>query len=451
MFFNFLIKIGLKFGIDGAIGYTVLTRILQSIGGLVTIVFIALFLSQAEQGYYYTFGSIIAIQVFFELGLNSIITQYVAHEAVHLKWLSNAELTGNSLHLSRLSSLLRFCIKVYGFLAFILFIALVISGYVFFTRYHHGIDHVFWQFPWILVSFSTSLMFIVSPILAFIEGLGQVKEVAKLRFIQTLLNICTIALVFVFDGRLLALVIASLVSFSILSGNILFSNKKKLLLFIYHAKTKWSVDYWKEIYPYQYKIALSWISGYLLFQLFNPVLFAFEGPKVAGQMGMTLTALNGISSLSMSWISTKVPLYSSLIATKTFERLDSIFNQTLKQLSLVNFLLIVAFLSIIYMLNQLKLPLASRFLDAIPLILLCVVTFANQFIFSWGTYLRCHKKEPFLINSIVIGLLCALSTLLLGKYFGLMGIVIGYSIISVAIGLPWGYVIFKTKKIEWHG
>jgi len=450
MIYNLIKKYCNYIGIDGAIGYTILARIIQASGGLITIVFIALFLSQDQQGYYYTFGSLIAIQVFFELGLNSIITQYVAHETAHLTWNSNVELSGNEQHLSRLSSLLRFCLRIYGFLALMLFIALEISGYIFFTKYQHGTENVFWQSPWLLVAFSTSLMFVISPILAFIEGLGKVKEIAKLRFIQTLINIATIVLIFALNGGLFALGIASLVSFAILTGGVLFSYKKNLLLFIYRTKNKWNVDYWKEIFPYQYRIALSWISGYFIFQLFNPVLFATEGPKIAGQMGMTLTAMNGISSLSMSWISTKSPTFSRLIALKNYQELDRLFNKTLRQLSIVNFTLILIFISLIYVLNLLNLPIANRFLNATPLVFLCLVTFANQFTFSWATYLRCHKKEPFLINSIVIGLLCASSTLILGKYFGLWGIVSGYSVISILIGLPWGYYIFKTKKLEWH-
>ena len=210
-------KLVFKFGIDGAIGYTVLARIISVTGGLITIVFIALFLSEEEQGYYYTFGSIIAIQVFFELGLNGIITQYVAHETAHLKWSSNIELSGNEQHLSRLSSLLRFCIKVYGILALVLFIVLEISGYVFFTRYHQGIENVSWQFPWALIALTTSLIFIVSLLLSFIEGLGKVKEVAKIRVIQAIINISVIGLVFAFKGGLYALGIASLASFFILS------------------------------------------------------------------------------------------------------------------------------------------------------------------------------------------------------------------------------------------
>jgi hypothetical protein len=89
---------------------------------------------------------------------------------------------------------------------------------------------------------------------------------------------------------------------------------KHLLLNIWSALDSERVSYKLDILPYHWKIALSWVSGYFIFQLFNPVLFATEGAVVAGQMGMTISVLNGIQALSMSWISTKVPLCSGLIA-----------------------------------------------------------------------------------------------------------------------------------------
>lgn len=443
-------KIAKRIGIDGAIGYTVLARIIQAGGGLITLALIAILLSKEEQGYYYTFGSIIAIQIFFELGLNGIITQYVAHEIVHLQWVSETKLSGSEDHLSRLSSLLHFCFKVFRALAAILFIILSISGFVFFNKYKQSTNDIHWQLPWILLALSTSLMMLINPVLAFLEGLGKVKEIAKIRFVQQTANIVCIALVFILHGSLFALGVASLVSFLILSGSIVFTYRKTLLLFIYKSEGKSKVDYWKEIFPYQWKIALSWVSGYFIFQLFNPVLFATEGAVVAGKMGMTLQALNGISGLSMSWITTKVPLMSSLIAEKNYKQLDNVFDETVLQLSGVTFLLIAFFIIGVLGLNYFKIFLGQRFLPTFPLILLCLVTFVNQFVFSWATYLRCHKQEPFLINSIVGGILCALSTILLGKYFRLNGVVYGYSVISLFIGLPWAYLIFYRKKKAWH-
>jgi len=66
-----------------------------------------------------------------------------------------------------------------------------------------------------------------------------------------------------------------------------------------------------------------------------------------------------------------------------------------------------------------------------------------------ATYLRCHKKEPFLLYSIVVGTLCFLSTIIFGKYFGVMGVTTGYCLIIISTSV-WSYNIFKTKKLEWH-
>ena len=47
------------------------------------------------------------------------------------------------------------------------------------------------------------------------------------------------------------------------------------------------VDWRTEIWPFQWRLAVSWLCGYFTFQLFNPILFAVRGPIEAGQMGDT--------------------------------------------------------------------------------------------------------------------------------------------------------------------
>lgn len=68
---------------------------------------------------------------------------------------------------------------------------------------------------------------------------------------------------------------------------------------------------------------------------------------------------------------------------------------------------------------------------------------------AWATYLRCHKQEPFLANSVVAGVLCLLSTFFLGKNFGLYGVTIGYCSVRILL-FPWAYRIYILKRREWH-
>lgn len=441
-------------GVDKAIAYSSVARIIQAVSGVVSTLFIAHYLTEIEQGFYYTFGSIVAIQIFFELGLNTIITQYVAHEIVHLRWKTPVELTGDSKYLSRLSSLLHFCVKWYLYFAGILFVTLVAVGFVFFDEYG-GHDEVTWQLPWILLAVGASLNLLLAPILAFMEGIGKVKEVAKIRLYQQAIGVVVICGGLMSGVKLYISGINWLIAMGVILSILLCGDFRKLLWNIWHIPLTDRVNYRQEIFPYQWKIAISWISGYFIFHLFNPVLFATQGAVVAGQMGITLTALNGIQTLSLSWMTTKIPLYAGLIAKKDYIRLDCVFNKALKQSVFINGLLLVVMLLLIFVIRQYHirigdLDLGSRFLPYIPMVLMMISLFINQFTNSWAIYLRCHKQEPFLINSIAGGLFSALSTILLGKYFGVIGVTGGYCFIAFVLSF-WGYGIFVTKKKKWHG
>lgn len=415
---------------------------------------VARYLTGVEQGFYYTFGSIVAIQVFFELGLNGIITQYVAHEVAHLEWKDDTTLTGDQKYKSRLASLLHFCVKWYIYFAILLLITLMVVGYVFFTRYQVVNEDVTWKLPWVLLAIGTAFNLLLAPILAFIEGLGKVKEVAKIRLWQQSIGLLVVWGSLMAGARLYTPGINWIIGIFLVGGLLYYGNFKVILVNIWRIKLTELVNYRKEIFPYQWKIALSWISGYFIFQLFNPVLFATEGAVVAGQMGMTLALLGGIQALSLSWMNTKVPLYSGLIAQENYVLLDSIFDKTLKQSVFVNGLLLVLMFIIIYLVRKFNIQIAGvnigdRVLSYWPMVLMMIPLFINQYINSWATYLRCHKKEPFLIFSIICGVLCCLSILLLGKYFGILGITSGYCSIILVMSF-WAYGIFKTKKRKWH-
>lgn len=447
---NRLKYIAIKIGIDRAILYTVLARILQAVGGVVSIFFIAKYLTKVEQGYYYTFGSILAIQIFFELGLSNIITQFVAHEKAHLSWKDDTNLVGDKISLSRLASLLQFCIKWFLAIAFLLTFALLFSGYLFFNYYGEHDSKVEWQIPWIILSILTAGNLIMSPILAFLEGLGKVREVAKIRLFQQIVILVGLLSFLALGLKLFSSPLAAILAAIIPPGIILFSSKKELLINIWNELREWKVNYKQEILPYQWRIALSWMSGYFIFQLFNPVAFATEGAKVAGQIGMTLAVLNGVLSLSMSWINTKVPVFSDYIAKKEYKKLDNIFNKTVFQSTLICFVSLLFLNILVFILQFFEFSIGDRFLSIFLVLLLSLTTLINQFVAALATYLRCHKREPFLINSIVGGFVVGISTLLFGNLFGIKGIVIGYTFSTVFIGLFWGCFIFKTKKQVWH-
>lgn len=443
-----------KLGVDKAIFFTLLSRGLQISTALFTVFFIAKNLSPEEQGFYYTFGSIVALQVFFELGLTSIITQFVAHEASHLKLNVEFKMEGDALYRSRLSSLLKFCAKWYIIVAILVFLALGLAGSLFFSKYSEGHKDIEWFLPWLLLAVGTAFNLLLSPITAFLEGLGKVKEIAQLRFVQQFLHPVVVWGGLCIGGKLFVSGADAFIRVVVVVVIIAKSPFFRILKNIWNDSGAEKVLYMKEIFPYQWRIALSWVSGYFIFQLFNPVLFATEGAKVAGQMGMTMAALNGIQSLTQSWINTKVPRMSGLIAQKDYKTLDALFGKTLKQMLLIGTSAIIFFILTIYFVQSSGMTfwgmnIGDRFLPVMPLCLMAWASWTMIPISPWATYLRCHKKEPLLLNSVVVGILCCVSTIVLGNIYGLYGMTIGFAALRI-ISLSWIYYVYKTKKREWH-
>src|SRR5215472_18270418 len=125
-------------GLDRAVGFSVLARFWSSAAGLVTVALIARFLSPAEQGYYYTFGSLVAIQIVFELGFSFVILQLASHERSCLHISDDHEITGDPIAHARLASVLQKSVRWYSVGAFLVAATLIPSGFYFFATHQHA-------------------------------------------------------------------------------------------------------------------------------------------------------------------------------------------------------------------------------------------------------------------------------------------------------------------------
>ena len=199
----------------------------------------------------------------------------------------------------------------------------------------------------------------------------------------------------------------------------------------------------------QWRIALSWISGYFIFWLFTPVLFKYHGAVVAGQMGMTWSAISVVSTIAGSWLSPKVPQFGMLIAQRKFQELDRLFWHVTRIVVGVTVALSVAIWLAIYLFNIFDIFLAKRLLQPLPagifIFTQCVVASTIPF----AAYMRAHKKEPLLYLSLLSGLLTGLSTFFLGMKYSVMGMAVGYICINMIIA-PLVILVWYRCRKEWH-
>lgn len=434
-------------GVDRAVGFTVLARVWASSAGIVTVALIARFLSPAEQGYYYTFGSLVALQIVFELGFSFVILQLASHERSCLRISDDYEITGDPIAHARLASVLQKSVRWYSVGAVLVAATLVPSGFYFFAMHQHG-DTVSWHLAWYFDAIMAALNFQIDPILSFLEGSGYVSAVARLRFMQSIAG-SLLAWAALASGH--GLFAPSMMLFGMASCSLVWLCSKRKLLFglLWYDTGSNRIRWGEEVWPFQWRIAVSWASGYFLFSLFNPVLFAYRGAIEAGQMGMSLSLVNAIQAIAVSWVSTKSAPFGGLIAGKKYRELDETFSRALRQSFAVAIAgALAAWLGCIYI-NLHHFRFAQRLLPPTSLGFLMIYMVVNIIIFAQAYYLRAHKQEVFFLNSLVGAVAVALSTFVVGRSYGAAGIVLSCCILNFG-GLIWATYKFRKYRILWH-
>ena len=448
---HFLARASHLLGLDAAIVFTVLARGWSSIAGLVTLALIAHFLSPAEQGYYYTFYPLVNLQIIFELGFSVVILQTASHEAAHLTLHPDGSIAGPRVHVARLASTLAKAVRWYSAAALILLAILVPAGIAFFSRHTTPGQTVHWLGPWILAVVATTFTFQIDPIFSFLEGCGYVPEVARARLAQAITGSLLGWLALRTHHGLFAP--GCMIGGQAIAGSLFLLTRRRLLLGLKRMQVEpqervsWRTDIW----PFQWRMAISWVCGYFTFQLFTPVLFAHAGAVEAGRMGMSLNIAGALSTIAIAWMNTKAGPFGKLIARRQFAELDQSFRRALTQSTAINLLGAgVIFIGSLILAAH-HVPLAARLLAPLPFAMLLAGSIGNNIVAAEAMYLRAHKQERFMINSIVGALYTAPMVYLLGTRFGSLGIASGYLAGTIVIGLGFGTYTFLRWRRIWHG
>lgn len=434
-------------GIDRAVGWTVAARVWSILAGPLSVILIASHLSAEEQGFYYTFASIVTFQTVFELGLGMVIVQFASHEKAFLEWTSGGTLTGSDVEKGRLATLFRKSVQWYAVATTLAAIALLVGGTIFFK--YEGTIVEGWASPWIAVALLAGAALFLTPFLSIIEGCGRVAEVARVRTWQVMASNIAAWSVLLLGGKLWAS--PAILAGSLLVGGVwLLATHRKLFSDLLLHTRGGSISWRDEVWPFQWRIAVSWISSYFTFHLFIPVLFSSHGPADAGRMGMSLTLASAVFFVATSLLTTKMPLFGELIARRDFAELDARFFPAMWRAFGLMALGAIALLGGTYALRVIGHRWSERLLDPLPFALLLATLLINTLFFAEAVYLRAHKQEPLLGIFVASGIAVAACTLILGRMYGATGMMVGYFVTTLVISLGGGTWVFARKRREWH-
>ncbi len=433
---------------DRAVFFAIIARVWAMSAGLLTSYLIIKFFSPTIQGYYYTFLSLLAFQVFAELGLGVVISTFASHEWEKLVFNMDGNVVGSRSAKLRLVSLGRFSAQWFKVASISSTLLLTFGGFIFFGL-TSGKDARIWMGPWTATCIVTGLNLYFVPIWSLLEGCNQVANIYFYRFIQAIAS-GILAWFCIYLG--LGLWVPSIVGLVVLLIGIflVWRQYKKFIIEIIFGKAEDKILNWrKEILPMQWRISLSWLSGYLTFSLFIPILFHYQGPIIAGQMGMTWSFILALNSLASSWTAPKSATFAILIAKKKYAELDKKFWHLTMVVLGISVIGALAILTFIYFLAATHHPFASRLLTPLATSHLLLATILYSSTVPASMYLRAHKKEPLLLLSVIVGVASLITYIVLAKYYSISAIALGYLSISIIV-CPSVFVVWHFSRIKWH-
>jgi hypothetical protein len=403
------------------------------LAGLLMTFAIPVFLSANQQGYFYTFSSVLAIQIFFELGLSQVLLYKFA------SIVSPARETSPTQHRERLTTLLYIARRFYIVISLLFFVAAFISGYIFLSA--STISGVDWKAQWFCLVLATAVNLAQSVKLVFLESQGCVADVATLRLKTSFVSTIIFLLVLLLDYGLWAAIVVPTVN--ALTTSLWIYRSRKALSYLnsrilgFRISARQILQTWRdEIFPLQWRTSVSWISGYFIFQLITPIAFSRFGPEVAGHLGFAISAMNSILFVSTTFTTSVSPRLSALFHSQRIDESNLLFDTSFRRSVIAVLALSQLFVLFLYVLSIFNEPFASRFLSWHLVLLYSPTVIITALVYCWSIYLRSQAIEPLVLQSAITAFVMApvlwlASSFSVGSMLGGMLIVTLFSSASV--------------------
>jgi O-antigen/teichoic acid export membrane protein len=415
-------------GLDSAVLSTLMWRVSMAVTGLGTLALVTKAINPVEQGYYFTFESVVSLRIVAELGLSQIIIQMASHEFASLHWNSNGLIEGSLSAQARLGRLFRSSVRCYVWLGAILALVLVLGGSLFFKNGPQA--GISWTGPWLVLSVATVTNFIGLPITALLEGLGKITEVMRLRIVDVVISSLVLWMGLLNGFGLWALPMFYFNSCFVQCTWILVRQRTTLRQ-IWRAADVSDYDLWRrEVLPFQWRLGVSWLSGYVVFYLLNPVVFQLLGPTEAGRIGISLVAVQGVLTVGNSVMRGKAPMLGRLIALQDWKRLSQTWRKGLRQT-----LFITAMGSLLPVCVGLALEaylpqFAERVLPPYLLTILSAATVVNGATQGMAVYLRAYREEPLMWVSVGVAVVSLPMNVVAAHLLGSGGICLAFLLLA---------------------
>jgi hypothetical protein len=417
--------------------YGIIGRLWLVLTGPLTIVVLAVNFTPSVQGYFFTFMSLAAARTVAEFGLGQVLIVKVAQ-----LWPSTINPADGIP--PRVAGLIRFAAKWFAGAGLVVGALLCVGGTVLLGT-DNNLPTAEWLPPWVALSWLVGLDVALSGLLFPLEGAGQVRSVYFCRMVRSFVTSVVLWLFIMLGLQLWSISIALACSL-VWTAFFLFSEGKLVVGALRRGASVAKIDWLSEVFPAQWRLALSSLAEYVSFCTVVPLVYAMHGAVIAGQVGVTLQLAVAVSSIAGAIVYTRFPEFSRLAATRSIQELDGLLLST----SLISMALcLLGALGVgfgVLLLQKSGLEIATRVLPfhQVVILLLGLLTWHSNL--TIVSYLRAHGGDPYLPASLSGAVLLFVANLTLGRWFGPVGLLWGYAITGACFMAPFGFYLLQRKR-----
>jgi hypothetical protein len=282
--------------------------------------------------------------------------------------------------------------------------------------------------------------------LARIEGLRSSLAAWRARLLQEWLGGAALVGALVLNLGLWALVVQALVRFAVAIAVVLLSKDTESSVFnnvSSPSRFSWRLEVW----PFQWRIGLSAVAGYLIFQAFNPILLIEQGPASAGRFGLSLSFMNMLLMVTTAWPLSRSARWTAWLSQGNRLLAQADFMSTLRASSVMSAIAGFVFFLCLALAMQLGVPFAQRSADLLTTALLLLLGFVHHLVACVAVLLRAQRQEPFLRVTVFGAFLNAVVVAVVSKHGELWAVAASALAVSF-VGLAftvWLYGCFQSE------
>jgi hypothetical protein len=428
-------------GIDRVFTTNLATRVWMLTFGPVVLGFIVSSLSLTEQGFYFTFFSLLALSVFLDMGFTRAVQVFTSHEFGGLTLRRWAPLEGLPSARQRMADFGKAVLLAHLALALLASIAIGLVGEIMFAgKAAAGVN---WRGPWWLVAVASALSFLLTPMQTMLEAAGHVPHMAGVKLIrQIITNLILVGALWMGKG-LYSAALSAWVGFAV--GLVLTIVPyapfwRELLI----GRARQGFFLVRELLPYQMRIAVSWGAGYFVFSIMTPIAFAVLGPDEAARVGLTWQIIGVIGSVAFSIVQSKTPSLGTLLAKGKPEEAILVSRRAIQGatgVALLGFAALLLGVGCVRHFPGLGWPSLAvkgvdRMLLGLPMAALAMAEIAKLQVLGLVAFVRSFKVEPFMPMFVVLAVVVPATCWFLAKGWGTEWLCLGYAL-GQFIAIPW--------------